>query len=247
MSDFKLHDHFHSGWRLNLYPQAGEASGSFYSANRKAPSNSFAPATDKTRAKEEAARRARGMIRRYCAHNSLNRFGTLTFRGEGCHDPRELRIYVGEFFKQLRQALPKDFPYLWVPEWHKEHGLHVHFAVGNYIKRSVIENAWPHGFIHIKLIGDLPHGSGVREESRIAARYLAKYVGKDFDDARNISGLHRYDIAQGFKPEPLKLFRPTAELVTDLAQELMGSEATYFWSSNGEENWEGVPAIYLSW
>ena len=65
----------------------------------------------------EAARRARAMIRRYCAANRLNRLGTLTYAGEGCHDPEQLRSHVAVFFKGLRRDLGgRRLPYLWVPE-----------------------------------------------------------------------------------------------------------------------------------
>ena len=40
------------------------------------------------------------------------------------------------------------------------------------------------GRVHIKLIGDLPVGSGALEEARMAARYLAKYVSKNVGDER---------------------------------------------------------------
>ena len=39
----------------------------------------------------EASRRARGKVRRYCAAGGLNRFGTLSYRGEGELDPRRVR------------------------------------------------------------------------------------------------------------------------------------------------------------
>ena len=69
------------------------------------------------------------------------------------------------------------FPYAWVPERHKsDHGLHLHFAVGRFIRRSLIERSWGHGFVHIKLLGDLPVGTGTVEEARRAAGYLSKYV-----------------------------------------------------------------------
>jgi hypothetical protein len=62
-------------------------------------------------------RRARSEVRRYCAANRLNRLGTLTYRGAGCHDPRELRGHVGSFFRALRGLVPDPaLPYLWVPE-----------------------------------------------------------------------------------------------------------------------------------
>ena len=122
----------------------------------------------------EAGRRARARLRRYCAANRLNRLGTLTYRGEGCHDPELVRVHLGEFFRSLRDGLGgAAFPYVWVPEWHKSgHGLHAHFAVGRFVKRSLIESAWGHGFVHIKLLGDLPVGSGSLSEARIAAGYL---------------------------------------------------------------------------
>ena len=57
------------------------------------------------------------------------------------------------------QALGRPLAYLWTAEWHKTgHGLHVHFAIGEYIRRSLIEQSWAHGFVHIKLLGDLPVG-----------------------------------------------------------------------------------------
>ena len=37
-----------------------------------------------------AARRAGTKVRRYCAANRLNRLGTLTYRGAGCHDVVQL-------------------------------------------------------------------------------------------------------------------------------------------------------------
>ncbi len=54
--------------------------------------------------------------------------------------------------------------------------------------------------MHIKLIGDLPVGSGALEEARLAAGYLAKYVSKSIGDER-VPRLHRYEVAQGFQPE----------------------------------------------
>ena len=146
---------------------------------------------DPERARIEAARRAKGKLRRYCAANRLNRLGTLTYRGAGCHDQREVRAHVGAFFRALRAELDgKPIPYAWVPEWHKtDHGLHLHFAVGRFIPRSLIAASWPHGFVHIKVIGDLPVGSGTLGEARKAAGYLSKYVAKSFADDTRIDGL----------------------------------------------------------
>lgn len=116
-----------AGWVLSLYPTAGEAGGSFVPSYR--PSRTWVPAgqaSDAARSRVEAARRAKKKVRVYCAGNRLNRLGTLTYAGAGCHDPAQLREDVGEFFRALRVEVGRGaFPYLWVPEWHKTgHGLH---------------------------------------------------------------------------------------------------------------------------
>lgn len=157
---------------------------------------------------------------------------------------------MGEFFRNLRDGLGgKPLPYAWVPEWHKtDHGLHAHFAVGKYIKRRLIDEAWGHGYIGIKLIGDLPVGAGALSEARIAATYLSKYVAKTFADsvARDL-GLHRYDVAQGFQPERIRLTGASAQAVVDEASELMGGDPFTRWSSSENPEWQGAPAVWAQW
>lgn len=85
-----------SFWRLCLYPAAGEAGGCLYSPLRSG-GGAYREA-EPERVGMEAARRARGKIRRYCAANRLNRLGTLTYAGEGCHEPVLLREHVAVFF-----------------------------------------------------------------------------------------------------------------------------------------------------
>ncbi len=192
-------------------------------------------------------------MRRYCAANRLNRLGTLTYRGEGCHDPRQARRDVGVFFRSLRQELGGEpFAYLWVPEWHKTgHGLHLHFAVGRFVPRGLIERAWGHGYVHIKLLGGLPVGSGSFAESRLAAGYLSKYVAKSFaDDAEGVQrprGLHRFDVAQGFKPATTRLRGATRGEVIEYASGAMGGPPDLVWSSAQEEDWQGPPAVWVQW
>lgn len=236
------------GWWLNVYPKAGEAGGTFRWDGRQRGvwRSGSGDEIDVDRSLVEAGRRARGQVRRYCAANALNRLGTLTYGGDGCHDPRQLRLDMARFFRRLRRSLGgKRFPYLWVPEWHHtDHGLHAHFAVGRYIGRTLIEQAWGHGFVHIKLIGDLPVGSGVLEEARLAARYLAKYVSKDPAAG---SGLHRYDLAQGFQPEAVAVWGRTIEEAIDEASRLLGRSPAYVWESRDQDEWAGPPAVWVSW
>jgi hypothetical protein len=236
-----------AGWRLSLYPTAGEAGGSFrYSWQpRRSPA---AGGGDPERSKAEAARRARTKLRRYCAANGLNRLGTLTYAGEGCHDPYAVREHVGEFFRHLRTLLGgKPFAYAWVPEWHQGgHGQHLHFAVGQYVRRRMIERAWGRGFVHIKLLSDLPVGTGRIGEARVAARYLSKYVGKAFEQER-VPGLHRYEVAQGFQPEPVKVEGRTADEVVGRASQIMGSNPQHIWHSDQSEDWHGPPTVWAAW
>lgn len=235
------------GWVLSVYPTAGEASGCLrYAGRGKSPPSGL---PDPERSRQEAARRARGQIRRYCAANRLNRLGTLTYAGEGCHDPRQFRTDVAGFFRQLRGDLGgKPFPYLWVPEWHKKgHGLHGHFGVGGFVPRGLIESAWGRGFIGIKLLGDLPVGSGRLAEARKVAGYLAKYVGKAIDEER-VPGLHRYEVAQGFQPERSQVWGRTADAALQGASTLMGGQRpARVWLSSQEPNWDRPPSVWASW
>ena len=135
------------------------------------------------------------------------------------------------FFRRLRRETGgQAFAYVWVPEWHKSgHGLHVHFAVGRFIDRSLIERAWGHGFVHIKLLGDLPVGSGALGEARAAAGYLSKYVGKSFADSR-VPGRNRYDVAQGFQPSIVPVWGASrAEAIREASLRMGGRQPSYVW------------------
>ena len=233
-------------WEVTLYPNAAEATGSFRSA---APGSSQGYAADERLDSDTAAdgaRRARGAVRRYCAENRLNRLGTLTYAGEGCHDPKALRADVGAFFKRLRRQLDEPIAYLWAPEWHKtDHGLHAHFAVGRFVHRSLLVASWPHGFVHIKLLGHLPAGSSSLSEARLAAWYLAKYVGKGLGPS--LGGLHRYDVAQGFQPKRVTVRGATAREALDRAAMRMGRPPAREWHSSSVEDWARPPAVWAQW
>ena len=125
--------------------------------------------------------------------------------------------------------------------------LHVHFAADRFITRGALTNAWSHGFVHIKLIGDLPVGSGVRGEARRAGRYLAKYAAKDAVAGGQPAGLHRYEVGQGFQPPSMSIDAATADEALEWATLLMGGEPEYVWRSRDQEGWDRPPAIFASW
>ena len=159
-----------------------------------------------------------------------------------------MRIDVALFFRGLREGIGSALPYLWVSQWHPGgHGLHVHFAVGRFVPRGLIERAWGRGFVHIKLLDGLPVGSGPLEEARRAAGYLARYVGRELDDERRAAGLHRYEVAQGFQPERVEVYGRSAEDVIERASTLMGSPPVLVWLSSSVEGWHGPPACWAQW
>jgi hypothetical protein len=233
-------------WSLSLYPQAAEAGGCLVVPGARVSSDRR---PDPERAVAEAIRRARSKVRRYGVANRLNRLGTLTYAGSGCHDELELRAHVGEFFKSIRPALGGEaFPYVWVPEWHSGgHGMHLHFAVGRYVPQTVIRDTWGRGHVNIKLLGDLPVGSGTLAEARLAARYLCKYLGKSLDNERRQTRLHRYEVAQGFQPERILVYGATDDDAIDRASRFMGREPETIWRSVIVEGWRGPPACWVAW
>ena len=159
-----------------------------------------------------------------------------------------VRKDVGRFFRTLRANLGGDpLPYLWVPEWHPGgHGLHVHFAVGRFVRRSLIDEAWGLGFVHIKLLGQMASGAGNLSESRLAARYLAKYVTKTAPDGGG-AGLHRYEVAEGFQPWKVSFTGRTGDQALAAASAAMAGEPELVWWSAEDQAWVGPPCLVASW
>ena len=227
-----------AGWRLTLCPDAGEAGGCFVPRRRPA-ARGAGGVPNPERSRHEAARRARAQLRRYCAANGLNRLGTLTYAPPFCTDAGQVRQDVGIFFRALRDQLGgAPFPYAWVPEFHADGSrYHVHFAVGRYVRQRLIQSTWGHGYVHIKLLSDLPVGSGRLQESRAAAGYLSKYVSKAFADAA-IPGRHRYDVAQGFQPQRVQIWGRSADEVVGIASQSFGGlEPIRYWRSDDQDGW----------
>jgi hypothetical protein len=240
-----------AGWYLSLYPDAGEGGGCFVSSHQ--PARAYvAPGkgSDPERAAKEAARRARAKLRRYCAANQLNRFGTLTYGEPRCSDPRQLRQHVGQFFRDLRAEFGGNpLPYVWVPELHKDGvHFHVHFVISRFIAKPRLRAIWGRGHVDIRRVRGAPIGSGAVGEARIAARYLSKYVGKTFDDPTvRVHGMHRYEVAQGFQPQMVPIYGPTSDSVIDQASVILGAQPAERWNSDEAQEWTGPPAIWAQW
>ena len=237
-----------AGWVVGLLPDAGEMGGTFrYRGGWSRGCRTLGAAADPDRSSSEAARRACTKLRRYSASNRLDRLAGLTYRGDGQRDERALRTDLHHFFRRLRRSLDGvPFPYVWVPEWHPGgHGLHVHLAVGRFIPQPLLATAWGHGIVDIRRSGS-KHSPGSLGASRRAAAYLSKYLAKSFEQPRT-PGLHRYEIAQGFKPKVERISGATLAEAMAVAAERMGGPAAFVSISNEWDGWKGPPAVWASW
>jgi hypothetical protein len=79
----------------------------------------------------------------------------------------------------------------------------------------------------------------------VAARYLAKYVGKDFGQAA--AGLHRYECAKGYQPGSLHIWGKSESDVLDRVAQYMGGSPRYLWRSALVPEWDGPPSLWMSW
>lgn len=233
------------GWKVTAYPDAGEAVLSFLNGRRKA--ERVEGCGDPQANRDRAERRARTMVRRFCAANGIDRLASLTFAPPFCTDPHELRCHMSRFFRRTRAALDRPFPYLWVPELHKDgERFHAHVGFADYIPKAQLAELWGHGFVDIRRIR-VRGASSRTEHSRKAAGYLSKYVGKAFD-RHDVFGRHRYECAQGFQPRTVEYLGATHDEAMAFATEQLGGSApSYVWSSDEVDDWKGSPTKVGFW
>lgn len=192
------------GWRLTLYPQAGEGT-LLYLKEASGLSGGLEleqPARDPALVEADSAQRAKGEIRRQIRANRGRYLWTFTY-AEATYDYAQLVKDVGQFLRRLKKALGKVWLIL-VPEPHPGgHGYHLHGATNQRLPHAVVKKCWGHGFVWV---GD--HQRKHKQmRSRHLARYLAKYAtkmvgGADLHGCRpRDRGSHRYWVTQGFEPE----------------------------------------------
>ena len=76
---------------------------------------------------------------------------------------------------------------------------------------------------------------------------MYKYVTKAFDSVERTSGLHRYEVAEGFQPRGLRLFGRSSQEVLAKAAAVMGGAPGAQWWSRDAPRWEGPPAYWFAW
>lgn len=183
----------------------------------------------------------------FCAANNIDRLATLTFAPPFCTDPHDLRCHLSRFIRRKRAADGPPFPYLWVPELHKDGvRFHAHVGLAEYIKKDRLAELWGHGFVDIRLIR--ARGANSKSEhTRKAARYLSKYIGKTFD-RDDVFGRHRYERAQGFNPRTVEYIgRTRDEAIAFAVEQLGGRLPSFVWSSDQVEDWKGSPTEVAFW
>jgi hypothetical protein len=209
-------------WQGTAYPQAGEGT---ITVRRRTGSES---PSRRRPSPDDARRRARRRVRRYCVAHRLTRFVTLTYR-----EPQADRQVVRRHVRQFLRALP---PGPWAYAIHPHpggHGLHVHLLIPTNPKTS-IEAAWRHGFVDSQ-----------RSRSRAQIRSRAEYlVGED----SGRKGAHRYDVAKGFPIQISRFAADTEATVFDQVVECMGGKLpTWELRLEDRSRHRGSPFRVLFW
>ena len=146
-----------------------------------------------------AVRRAKQAVEDYVVFNGLTKMWTFTYAVK-CFDRQEVVRDVHGFVKRWRAYEGgRPFPYVWVIEKHKDGSYHVHFAVrgDHYTDFFALKRLWGKG--RIRFDAQRKSRDGSRRSLVRLARYLTKYLAKDFGDELD-AGSHRYEVAQGFQP-----------------------------------------------
>lgn len=188
---------------------------------------------------ERSARRARRAIEDYMVSNCLSKMWTVTYARK-CFSRSQAVSDIHDFVKRWRDYMGRDFPYVWVLEKHKDGSWHAHFAVhsGLYTEKFALQRLWSHGIVRF----DERHvvNPGKRDMRRLA-RYLSKYISKEFTDDVDI-GTHRYEVAQGYQPGKVtKRFSTLSEAVAFL---MMYGDYRKVWDSVLDPDWTG-PNVFM--
>ena len=140
--------------------------------------------------------RAKGTIRKKCLTIGADHLVTLTYRANV-----EDRERVLHDLGRLRRALSRSgcsMPYVAVLERQQRGALHPHLAVKGFQDVRLLRRCWykivGNGQGQVNVRGPRPGSSPVK-----LARYLSKYISKDFDNMPREFEEHRYFCSLGVK------------------------------------------------
>ncbi len=136
-----------------------------------------------------ARSRAKGEIRRKCIAIGADHLVTLTYRANVQNRTRVLEDL--ERFRRMLAQAGHPVPYVCVLECQKRGAIHPHFAVRGFQDVRLMRRCWykivGSGQGQVNVEGPRRNGSPVK-----LARYLSKYVTKDFAALPREFGEHRY-------------------------------------------------------
>gem|GEM_PF-1578101 len=204
--------------------------------------------------------RAASRSRRYFVRNHLRYMWVLTF-AESVRQRHEVMALVAAFARRLRGLFGgQPFPYWYSPELHPGgHGWHVNFFIATRVKIVDLERLWGQGFVWVTdfaISKRGPKGEALglcqneREGTRRAARYGCKYAQKDWSRATISTSSHRYEIAQGFKPQMSKQrFASEVEAMRAIVAAIPNDDKALltYWSSDTAEDWNRPPVRTFQW
>jgi hypothetical protein len=227
---------------VTVLPEACEVLLSCMQGRREGRRGTPGVAQDPARCRDEAIRRAGRQLRRFAKQHRLCFMWTLTYGNGGQRDVRQLRRQVERLVAKVAEERGERFPYAYVAEYHEDdERLHVHMAVPFFFDHGRLGELWTHGFVWCtdkRRRGECRHVGAIR-----AASYLAKYVGKTFDESA--FGRHRYDIARGFKVASYQVRRRDLDEGQRYAEDVFGSAPDCVWNSADCNDWAGPPVRVL--
>ena len=178
----------------------------------------------RARSGEEAARRARGRVRKVVRFYALTYMVTLTFPDKGVHDYNHALRLLQDFVHDHGQCLHLGGHYIAVPELHPGgHGWHWHVLVWRRFSKVELEALRCGWTDYLGRKGMVPSGGAnfVRIDVKrwgsavAAAGYAAKYVGKTFESSGIGKGRRRFLVSLGAEIEARRFVAGSVEEVAE--------------------------------
>jgi hypothetical protein len=148
--------------------------------------------------REKASRRAAKTVRQACAFVGADRLLTVTYRGAMTDLERLVRDWH-ELVRRIKRVKGGRWDYVAVPERHKSGGWHLHVALRGRQDYRLLRSVWwsivgeGQGNIDVR-----NPGRGERLQTHKLAAYIAKYIGKAFEE-NELSERKRYYKARSIK------------------------------------------------
>lgn len=204
--------------------------------------------------------RARSRSRRFFVFNRLRYMWVLTFKNPPSTRP-EVMSLVADFARRLRGDRDNvPLPYWYSPELHPGgHGWHINIFVPMWLEHTSVEELWGLGWVWVTDFEKSPIGPkgeplGLcrtpREGWRRAAQYGCKYAQKDWVRGAIGPGNHRYEVAQGFSPVPVRRWLEDQNEAWNLVAELAPEgrwDLVEVWESNEDPEWDRPPVATFRW